>query len=684
MFNKYLKNSLYAAALIGVATACEPEIERETPDYEQAHGDADFSVYVALGNSLTSGYADGALNRAGQENSYPAIIAERIEFVTPGFEFDQPLLPEGRINGTLVLQSINVGPPLTPVIVQETNGLSQAVVAQPVSGSFNNMGVPGAKVGDLTFAGYGSAQGNPYFARFASNPMATIVDDAVAQDPTFFTLWIGNNDVLGYATQGGEGTITEPAVFEDKYRAIINQLVASNANIEGALANIPSVSNIPYLRAVSWNRFNIDATQAAQINAGLQAQIDPVVRKKVIYGVIEVGARRKIIDGIVAEGARRKIIDGIVTEGARRTIITQVAPQVVYQQAYEGAFQKAKSAGATDEQADAIAKPAAEAYVQSPDGQAAIQALQTNLIENKEPAAVHAIVEQNLASDAVQAQIKEKAEAAYEDESVLGDEGVQVLNATMASAEVQAQIKENAEAAYEDESVLGDAGVQVLNATMASAEVQAQIQQNYEGALQLDAAGQLEQALGAEGVAAVEANITTQTTQLKAVGYYPTFAEGANGFVVDEPNSPTGIRQLNENDLVTLTVSAAPQSEFNPAAGDITIPGQYVLDEEEQENVAEAIAAYNEIISEIASENTFALVDMNGFFTQVVEGGISESGTLFTNAFITGNAFSLDGVHLTQKGYALVARRFIETINSYYNSNIPLPNTRTYPAVALP
>jgi predicted Fe-Mo cluster-binding NifX family protein len=588
MLNKYIKNSLYAAALLGIATACEPEIERETPDYEQARGDADFSTYVALGNSLTSGYADGALNRTGQENSYPAIIAEKMEHITPGFEFDQPLLPEGRINGTLVLQEIMVGPPLIPVIVSESNGLSPAVIAQPVSGSFNNMGVPGAKVGDLTLPGYGSAQGNPYFARFASAPTATIVDDAVAQNPTFFTLWIGNNDVLGYATQGGEGTITEPSVFENKYRSIITQLVATNQSIEGALANIPSVSNIPYLRAVSWNRFGLDANQAAQINSAVEARIDPEIRKKVIYGVIE--------------------------EGARRQIIAQVAPQVVYQQAYETAYAEAKDQGATDEQAAAIAKEAADNYVASEDGQKAIQGLQTNLIEKREPAEVHTIVEQNLQS----------------------------------------------------------------------APVQSQIQENYEGALAADEAGQLEQALGEEGVAAVEANIVVQTDSLKSSGFYPTFAEGANGFVVDDPKSPTGIRQLSENDLVTLRVSSAPASEFNPTAGDITIPGKYVLDQQEQRQVMEAITAYNQIIAEVANENTFALVDMNGFFNQVVDGGITEGGTVFTNAFITGNAFSLDGVHLTQKGYALVARRFIEIINTYYKSEIPLPNTRNYPAVALP
>jgi hypothetical protein len=33
----------------------------------------------------------------------------------------------------------------------------------------------------------------------------------LAQAPTFFSLWIGNNDVLGYATTGGDGSSITPS-----------------------------------------------------------------------------------------------------------------------------------------------------------------------------------------------------------------------------------------------------------------------------------------------------------------------------------------------------------------------------------------------------------------------------------------------------------------------------------------
>ena len=67
--------------------ACQPELE----DFSIGDGKADFTTYVAVGNSLTSGYADGELYRSGQENSYPAILAYQMKAGGCN-EFRQPLM----------------------------------------------------------------------------------------------------------------------------------------------------------------------------------------------------------------------------------------------------------------------------------------------------------------------------------------------------------------------------------------------------------------------------------------------------------------------------------------------------------------------------------------------------------------------------------------------------------------
>src|SRR5690606_30571774 len=167
------------------------------------------------GNSLTAGYADNALYITGQQNSFPNILAQQFALVGGG-AFTQPLMADNAggllLNGTQITGNRRVlaigadGP--SPAVY---GGTSTTEVTNKLTGPFNNMGTPGAKSFHLLAPNYGNVAGvatgmaNPYFARFASTPEATIIADAVAQDPTFFSLWIGNNDVLGFATSGGAG-----------------------------------------------------------------------------------------------------------------------------------------------------------------------------------------------------------------------------------------------------------------------------------------------------------------------------------------------------------------------------------------------------------------------------------------------------------------------------------------------
>ena len=68
-----MKNTLKYMALVALGlVACEPEFDNSVEENEgfYTNGEADFSNYVALGNSLTAGFADNALYIQGQENSY--------------------------------------------------------------------------------------------------------------------------------------------------------------------------------------------------------------------------------------------------------------------------------------------------------------------------------------------------------------------------------------------------------------------------------------------------------------------------------------------------------------------------------------------------------------------------------------------------------------------------------------
>jgi lysophospholipase L1-like esterase len=49
-----------------------------------------------------------------------------------------------------------------------------------------------------------------------------------------------------------------------------------------------------------------------------------------------------------------------------------------------------------------------------------------------------------------------------------------------------------------------------------------------------------------------------------------------------------------------------------------------------------------------------------------------------------GGTFSLDGVHLTGRGYAIIANEFIKAINKTYKSNLPEVNPNAYSGVSFP
>jgi hypothetical protein len=79
----------------------EKEFDTDVKDVKVTNGTADFTKYVALGNSLTSGYRDGALYLDGQNESYPSMIAQQMKLAGGAANFNQPLMDDN--NGGLLL-----------------------------------------------------------------------------------------------------------------------------------------------------------------------------------------------------------------------------------------------------------------------------------------------------------------------------------------------------------------------------------------------------------------------------------------------------------------------------------------------------------------------------------------------------------------------------------------------------
>ncbi|SDR70951.1 GDSL-like Lipase/Acylhydrolase [Gillisia sp. Hel1_33_143] len=512
----YLKYLPFLA--LGVVS-CEPELDNpiDEPGF-YSNGDADFTNYVALGNSLTAGYADGALYITGQETSYPNILAQQFSLVQETSEFKQPLMSDNLggllLAGNQITSNRRVlavdanGNPAPRVLA----GTSTTDITNVLAGPFNNMGVPGAKSFHLLAPGYGDVSGvavgtaNPYFVRFASTPGTTVIADAVAQNPTFFSLFIGNNDVLAYATSGGIGEdrtgdqnfagygandITDPSVFGAVYSQLVSALTGNGA--DGVLLNIPDVTSVPFFTTVPNNALVLDAGTAASLTGFFQA-----------------------VTGITTQSLMLKGVPG---------------PQA--------------------------------------------------------------------------------------------------------------------------------------------------------------------QALAAQ--------------------YAITFNAGPNRFLIDVPKSdtnPLGFRQMTDDELLLLTInqgalaqgygSVVLSPEVMQVLGILQTGGQPTaeqaqmvidavsgiddkdaLDRDELLNISTATASYNATIKGLADANGLAYLDTRALLTKVANGGVAYDAGMVTSTFATGGAFSLDGVHPTPRGYALIANRILDVVNAKYGSTVPKVNIGNYNTITV-
>lgn len=149
--------------------------------------------------------------------------------------------------------------------------------------------------------------------------------------------------------------------------------------------------------------------------------------------------------------------------------------------------------------------------------------------------------------------------------------------------------------------------------------------------------------------------------------------------------------QLDGNPLTTVGVSVPlgvsedpaapfdPASLFSPAVN--VAADAAVLTALELQVLEENVAAYNAIIEErVAQDSRLALYDAAADLADLSdEDGLSFGTGSISSEFVFGGGFSLDGVHPTATGYAVIANGIIDTINSEFNAGLLRvdPNERT-------
>ena len=204
----------------------------------QSTGSADFTRYVAMGDSLGAGFISSGMVDEVQRHSYPALIYQQVNGSLTGFEL--PTVSAPGIPAVLQLAS------LAPLVITRAAGLgtpTNLLLPQP----YSNLSVPGATVDTVL----NTVSDNGGLHDLILRGLGTQVEQALFQQPTFVTFWV-NNDALGAAISGvviEDVTLTSLAAFEAKFRAITAAVAASGAQM--ALATIPDVTSIPFVTTVA-------------------------------------------------------------------------------------------------------------------------------------------------------------------------------------------------------------------------------------------------------------------------------------------------------------------------------------------------------------------------------------------------------------------------------------------------
>lgn len=229
-----------------------------------------FKSYVAIGNSITSGYQSGGINDSTQRQSYARLLAGQM-----GTQYHYASL-QGR-GCTPPIANTQTG---ALVGTGSTSSTCDLRAGASVTDILNNVAVPGARVLDPTSS-----------STVASNALTTFilggksqVQRALDASPTFVSIWIGANDVLVAGLSGilvpqpalGQaGIISTLAVFQANYDLMITQLLAGAPGLKGVLIGVPQVANLPTMSAGAV----IAATPAIQAGisaaAGKTVNIDP-------------------------------------------------------------------------------------------------------------------------------------------------------------------------------------------------------------------------------------------------------------------------------------------------------------------------------------------------------------------------------------------------------------------------
>lgn len=221
-------------ALAPLVLACRADERLAAPDLSTSGGLLE--RYVAMGNSITAGFQSAGINDSTQRRSYAAVFARQARAPYFYAALAMPGCPAPLVDNVAQTR-VGDQPPTAPCALRLQDRL-------PFLG---NVAVPGARVIDaLSNAAPASAPNALTSIILGGRSQVQAMAEA---RPTFVSVWLGNNDVLGALTSsanpGDPALVTSEGDFESAYTAILDSIQA--VGVKGAaLFGVADVTAIPY------------------------------------------------------------------------------------------------------------------------------------------------------------------------------------------------------------------------------------------------------------------------------------------------------------------------------------------------------------------------------------------------------------------------------------------------------
>jgi hypothetical protein len=183
------------------------------------------------------------------------------------------------------------------------------------------------------------------------------------------------------------------------------------------------------------------------------------------------------------------------------------------------------------------------------------------------------------------------------------------------------------------------------------------------------------------GLTLDNSSVGTLNNIYNPLGFY--FQVGANPFMmVDSTANLFAVRQIQSTELLLLSLPL-DSVKCNQMGVLFPIRDEFILDAGELNVLRGKIQAYNNFIRQIAQTYNLALVETEQFVSNLT-GGFTYNGVNMSAKFVSGGAYSLDGIYLNPRGNAHFANVFIKAINKKYHSTIPEVDANKFDGVRFP